>query len=61
LTLASGLSQRIRYRELGGWGQSIYDGMIVAAAERAGCARILSEDFNAGQKYFGVMVTNPFS
>jgi predicted nucleic acid-binding protein len=42
------------------YGIHFYDGMIVAAAERAGCARILSEDFNAGQKYFGVMVTNPF-
>jgi predicted nucleic acid-binding protein len=37
-----------------------YDGMIVAAAERAGCERIWSEDLNPGQKYFGVMVTNPF-
>jgi predicted nucleic acid-binding protein len=34
--------------------------MIVAAAERAGCGRIWSEDFNAGQKYFGITVTNPF-
>ena len=37
-----------------------YDGMIVAAAERAGCKRILSEDLNAGQEYFGVEVFNPF-
>ena len=37
-----------------------YDGMIVAAAERAGCKRILSEDLNAGQEYFGVEVANPF-
>ncbi len=43
------------------YGIHFYDGMIVAAAERAGCGRILSEDLNAGQKYFGVMVTNPFS
>jgi predicted nucleic acid-binding protein len=42
------------------YGIHFYDGMIVAAAERAGCARILSEDFNAGQKYFGVIATNPF-
>lgn len=42
------------------YGLHFYDGMIVAAAERAGCARILSEDFNAGQKYFGVGVVNPF-
>jgi predicted nucleic acid-binding protein len=37
-----------------------YDGLIVAAAERAGCARIWSEDFSAGQEYFGVTVANPF-
>jgi predicted nucleic acid-binding protein len=38
-----------------------YDCMIVAAAERANCARIWSEDMNAGQKYFGVGVENPFA
>jgi predicted nucleic acid-binding protein len=43
------------------YGLHFYDGMIVAAAERAGCRRILSEDFNAGQEYFGVVVVNPFS
>lgn len=43
------------------YGIHFYDGMIVAAAERAGCQRILSEDFNAGQEYFGVAVMNPFS
>ncbi len=42
------------------YGIHFYDGMIVAAAERAGCKRILSEDFSAGQEYFGVMVSNPF-
>jgi len=42
------------------YGLHFYDGMIIAAAERAGCARILSEDFNAGQEYFGVTVANPF-
>jgi predicted nucleic acid-binding protein len=39
---------------------SFYDGMIVAAAERAGSEKIWSEDLNAGQKYFGVTVANPF-
>jgi len=34
--------------------------MIVAAAERAGCQQIWSEDLNTGQKYFGVTVMNPF-
>lgn len=42
------------------YGVHFYDGMIVAAAERAGCERIWSEDLNAGQKYFGVKVENPF-
>ncbi len=42
------------------YGIHFYDGMIVAAAERAGCPRILSEDLNAGQQYFGVTVSNPF-
>jgi predicted nucleic acid-binding protein len=42
------------------YGIHFYDGMIVAAAERAGCGRIWSEDFNAGQKYFGITVANPF-
>jgi len=42
------------------YGLHFYDGMIVAAAERARCARILSEDLNAGQEYFGITVANPF-
>jgi predicted nucleic acid-binding protein len=42
------------------YGLHFYDGMIVAAAERAGCATIWSEDLNAGQKYFSVTVANPF-
>jgi predicted nucleic acid-binding protein len=42
------------------YGLHLYDGMIVAAAERGGCARIWSEDLNAGQRYFGVAVANPF-
>jgi predicted nucleic acid-binding protein len=42
------------------YGLHFYDGMIVAAAERAGCARIWSEDFNSGQEYFGVTAANPF-
>lgn len=42
------------------YGIHFYDGMIVAAAERAGCARILSEALSAGETYFGVRVENPF-
>jgi predicted nucleic acid-binding protein len=43
------------------YGLHFYDGMIVAAAERAGCERIWSEDFSSGQKYFGIAVANPFN
>lgn len=45
----------------GEYGIHFYDAMIVAAAERAGCKRIWSEDLNAGQRYFGIMVENPFN
>jgi predicted nucleic acid-binding protein len=43
------------------YGLHFYDGMIVAAAERAGCERIWSEDLNTGQKYFEITVANPFN
>lgn len=43
------------------YGVHFCDGMILAAAERAGCKRILSEDLNAGQEYFGIRVANPFA
>ena len=42
------------------YGLHFYDGMIIAAAERAGCEKIWSEDLNPGQKYFGVIAANPF-
>jgi predicted nucleic acid-binding protein len=42
------------------YGIRFYDGMILAAAERGGSAQIWSEDFNAGQEYFGVRIVNPF-
>jgi predicted nucleic acid-binding protein len=42
------------------YGVHFYDGMIIAAAERANCTRIWSEDLNAGQEYFGIRVENPF-
>jgi predicted nucleic acid-binding protein len=42
------------------YGVHFYDGMIIAAAERGGCPRILSEDLNATQRYFGVVAENPF-
>jgi predicted nucleic acid-binding protein len=43
------------------YGVHFYDGMILAAAERGACARILSEDLNSGQTYFGIRVENPFA
>ena len=43
------------------YGVHFYDGMIIAAAEQAGCRCIWSEDLNAGQAYFGVKIQNPFA
>jgi predicted nucleic acid-binding protein len=43
------------------YGLHFCDGMIIAAAERAGCKKIWSEDLNGGQEYFGVKVENPFA
>lgn len=42
------------------YGIHFYDGMIVAAAERAGSQRSWSEHLNVGQRYFGATVVNPF-
>ena len=39
---------------------SYWDSLIIAAAERASCSSLLSEDMNAGQRYNGVVVVNPF-
>ena len=39
---------------------SLQDSMIVAAAEKSGCAELLSEDLSDGQVYAGVRVRNPF-
>ena len=42
------------------YGISYWDSLIVAAAERAGCTRIISEDLNSGQPYHGIAVVDPF-
>jgi predicted nucleic acid-binding protein len=39
---------------------SFWDALIVAAAARAGCAILYSEDFSHGQTLDGVRVLNPF-
>lgn len=40
---------------------SQYDGQILAAAKRMGCATVYSEDLNDGQDYGRVRVVNPFA
>jgi predicted nucleic acid-binding protein len=37
-----------------------WDSLIVASAEAAGCAYLLSEDFQTGRKFGEVTVVNPF-
>ena len=39
---------------------SYWDSLIVAAAERAGCGWLLSEDFQSGRSFGPVTVVNPF-
>jgi predicted nucleic acid-binding protein len=54
-THESGLALAQRYR----W--SVYDGMIVASANGAGCARLWSEDLQHGMKLDeGLRIANPF-
>lgn len=43
------------------YGLAYWDCLIVAAAERAGCAVLFTEDLADGQVYYGVRVANPFS
>ncbi len=43
------------------WQLSHWDGLILAAARRAGVKVLLSEDFNAGQNYGGIRAVNPFA
>jgi predicted nucleic acid-binding protein len=42
------------------WQLSIWDALIVEAARRAGCSRLLSEDLQDGMDFDGVVVDNPF-
>jgi len=49
---AAGLSRR--------YGFNIYDSLIVAAAKRAGCTTVYSEDMQHGQMVEGVRIENPF-
>jgi predicted nucleic acid-binding protein len=40
---------------------AFYDAIIVASAQTAGCAMLLSEDLNAGEAIGGVRIVNPFT
>lgn len=43
------------------WNLSFWDGMIVAAAERAGAAELWTEDMQHGQRIAGLVVINPLA
>jgi predicted nucleic acid-binding protein len=43
------------------YGFSIYDGLIVAAAMRAGCSKLYTEDLRQGQVIDQLTVRNPFA
>ena len=43
------------------WQISIWDALILRAAETAGCRRVLSEDLADGATYGSVVVENPFA
>lgn len=40
---------------------SFWDALIVSSAIKSGATRILSEDFNTGQRISGVLIDNPFA
>jgi predicted nucleic acid-binding protein len=42
------------------WKVSIWDAMILAAAQTSGAGKLFTEDLNHGQDYGGVRVINPF-
>jgi predicted nucleic acid-binding protein len=42
------------------WQVSIWDALILRAAEVAGCRRVLSEDLANGRTYGSVVVEDPF-
>jgi len=40
---------------------AIWDALIIEAARAAGCHCVLSEDFQSGQDFDGVVIENPFA
>ena len=43
------------------WQIGFYDAMILAAANKAECTVVYTEDLNDGQRYGGVIARNPFA
>ncbi len=50
--------QSLKLRER--YGYSFYDSLIIAAALEVGCARILSEDLQHGQRIESLVIEDPF-
>ena len=42
------------------WQVGFYDALIIAAANKAGCSLLYTEDLNDGQVYGDVLAVNPF-
>jgi predicted nucleic acid-binding protein len=42
------------------YGLSLWDALIVAAAQETSCSYLLTEDLQHGQDFAGVVVVNPF-
>jgi predicted nucleic acid-binding protein len=40
---------------------SFWDALIIEAARRAGAARLVTEDLQAGRRFAGVLIDNPFA
>jgi predicted nucleic acid-binding protein len=59
LDLTPALTQEALALE-GRFGLHFWDALVVAAARRAGCRFLLSEDLQAGQDFDGVVVVSPF-
>ena len=43
------------------YGMQFFDAQMIASAEASGCSKIVSEDFNPGQTYCGIVAENPFA
>ncbi len=42
-------------------GYSYYDALMIAAAQRTNCKKLLSEDLQDGHKVAGLTIVNPFT